>query len=433
MPIQSKFTIKKITYPNGSETYRVAGRIEGKQIRKHFKTRKAAVEEKQRLEIRRVEGDTDGQTIFTTLTRDQNRDAIAAVNRLKAAKSKKTLSFAVDFLLKHYSEAGEEMVLKDATRLYEDHKSLEETRGIISGRQYKSIRYEMRGLKAYFGEDQMLDEITGEQLEKYINAPRTGNNRSAGFSMKTWNNRRGLLSTFFKYSYEKKWVGRNPVEDVRIFKVKHRRSTAETLTAEQAADMMKFLETYAGPKYKKSPLGPRYPGFMVPYFALSLFAGIRPDNRDGEISKLRPKDIDLDQGVIRIEPEVSKVNERRIVKIQPNLRAWLEKYPLPETGAVPIGDAGRIVLEVRQKFDLGHDVLRHTFISMLVAAFRSVGEASLQAGNSEAVVRRHYLDLKTVKEADQFWRIMPEGMALPENLEKKDGVYVEVEEVKKAS
>jgi hypothetical protein len=32
---------------------------------------------------------------------------------------------------------------------------------------------------------------------------------------------------------------------------------------------------------------------------------------------------------------VSKVNERRIIQIQPNLRAWLKKYPFPEKGAVP--------------------------------------------------------------------------------------------------
>ena len=217
-----------------------------------------------------------------------------------------------------------------------------------------------------------------------------------------------------------------------MFKVKHRRSTAETLTAQQAADLMAFLETYKGPEYKKRPAEKHEPGFLVPYFALAMFAGIRPDLRYGEIRKIRPKDIDFSVGVIRIEPEISKVNERRIIKLQPNLRAWLTKYPLRDIGAVPVGDPDRIILEVRKKFSLGHDVLRHTFISMMVAAFKSVGEAALQAGNSEAVVRRHYLDLKTEAEADAFWRIMPEGMKLPAKLEKKDGQYVEAAPKRKA-
>jgi hypothetical protein len=39
--------------------------------------------------------------------------------------------------------------------------------------------------------------------------------------------------------------------------------------------------------------------------------------------------------------------------------------------------------------------MRHTFISMHVAKFRSLGEAALQAGNSEAIIKKHYLDLKS--------------------------------------
>ena len=78
---------------------------------------------------------------------------------------------------------------------------------------------------------------------------------------------------------------------------------------------------------------------------------------------------------------------------------------------------------MRAKRKLTHDVMRHTFISLNVGAFRSVGDASLQAGNSEAVIRKHYLDLKSVEEADAFWGILPEGETLPE-LKKKDGRYV---------
>jgi hypothetical protein len=44
---------------------------------------------------------------------------------------------------------------------------------------------------------------------------------------------------------------------------------------------------------------------------------------------------------------------------------------------------------------------------MLVAKYRSVGDASLQAGNSESVIRKHYLNLKSETEADEFWGIVP--------------------------
>jgi hypothetical protein len=69
--------------------------------------------------------------------------------------------------------------------------------------------------------------------------------------------------------------------------------------------------------------------------------------------------------------------------------------------------------KIGKKFGLSHDVLRHTFISMFVGKFRSIGEAAIQAGNSESIIRRHYLDLKTTEEAEQFFGIMPKHAAIP--------------------
>jgi hypothetical protein len=71
----------------------------------------------------------------------------------------------------------------------------------------------------------------------------------------------------------------------------------------------------------------------------------------------------------------------------------------------------RLRLKFRKQFGLSHDVLRHTFISMFVGKFRSMGEAALQAGNSESIIRKHYLDLKSTAEAEQFFSIMPKRSA----------------------
>jgi hypothetical protein len=48
---------------------------------------------------------------------------------------------------------------------------------------------------------------------------------------------------------------------------------------------------------------------------------------------------------------------------------------------------------------------------MFVAKFRSMGEAALQAGNSESIIRKHYLDLKSPGEAEQFFGILPKRKA----------------------
>src|SRR5665213_2951462 len=154
---------------------------------------------------------------------------------------------------------------------------------------------------------------------------------------------------------------------------------------------MAYLETYEK-------------GSLVPYFALCLFAVIRPSQRDGEISKLLPEHIRLDTGVILIEPEVSKVRMKRQVTIQPNLAAWLKAYPFKPINACYI-EYHRP--KITKRFALTHDVMRHTFISMFVAKYRSMGEAALQAGNSESIIRKHYLDLKSPADAEEFFGIRP--------------------------
>jgi hypothetical protein len=118
----------------------------------------------------------------------------------------------------------------------------------------------------------------------------------------------------------------------------------------------------------------------------------------------------LDTGVIHIEPEVSKVRMKRLVTIQPNLAAWLKAYQLDKYLINP-ANTKNFRKEVFDAFSIGHDVLRHTFISMFVGKYRSMGEAALQAGNSESIIRKHYLDLKSPTEAEQFFSILPSRIA----------------------
>ncbi len=87
-------------------------------------------------------------------------------------------------------------------------------------------------------------------------------------------------------------------------------------------------------------------------------------------------------------------------------------YPLEKFPIVP-GNFQKKRAKFSGRFNLSHDVMRHRFISMFVAKFRSIGEAAIQAGNSESIIRRHYLDLKTEKEAEEFFGILPKQTAQP--------------------
>ncbi len=417
-----RFKLSKFTNPSGQEVWRLSGTLNGKRIRKNFATRAEAVSERQGLEIEHLNGESEGQTVWTTLTHDQNRDAIAATALLKNSGLSKSLTFAVRYFLEHYKEAAETMTVDAAVTEYINEKSKECERGLISSRQERAIRIEMKKLKGYFTE-RIVGEIQADEIKTYLDSP-LGRSKAVP-SLKTWNNRRGYLSTFFKFCLSKKYVASDIILEVPKFRVKQARGTADTLSAQETADFMKWLETYQGPQNKDGTYWGK-PGCMVPYYALTLFAGIRPDWKDGEIKKLKAKDFRFDTEVILIEPEASKVNEKRTIKMQPNLIEWLKKYPLDEYPIIPPRRFRDMWADVREQRKLTHDVMRHTFISMTVGAFRSVGDAALQAGNSEAVIRKHYLDLKSVEEADTFWGIVPESEKLPA-MEKKDGRYIILE------
>jgi len=149
-----------------------------------------------------------------------------------------------------------------------------------------------------------------------------------------------LVGAFLKYCLLRDWVAANAVEKIAHYRgIGHRRGSAPTLTGAQCAEIMAWAET-------------AHDGALVPFIAPCLFAGIRPDLYVGEISKLEPKHVRLDTGVITIEPEVSKVRMKRTVAIQPNLAAWLRAYPLESFPIWPRGFK-RLRLAFRKKFNHG--------------------------------------------------------------------------------
>jgi integrase len=212
-------------------------------------------------------------------------------------------------------------------------------------------------------------------------------------ALKTYNNRRGILSTFLKFAFHRGWIVENPIVKVPHHRIRRKRGSPQTMSAAQAAKFMADMEGFED-------------GRWVPYFALCLFAGIRPAVPNGEITRLKPEAVNLETGIISISSEVSKVREPRKITIHPNLAAWLRAYPLEKIRLIP-ADGHTRRSHIAQKFGLAHDVLRRTFISMFVAKYRSIGEAAIQAGNSESIIRRHYLDLKNPAEADEFFGITP--------------------------
>lgn len=122
-----------------------------------------------------------------------------------------------------------------------------------------------------------------------------------------------------------------------------------------------------------------------------LFAGIRPDAQDGEISKLEWSAVK--GGKIYVSPEVSKTDTERIIPIRPRLARLIKGHP-KDGSVMPTGWAKRIQA-IRRAAGMNdpkfQDATRHAFASHHLVGY---GEASTQAamGHTEGsrTLFKHY-------------------------------------------
>jgi hypothetical protein len=293
---EHSFDVRRYKNRNGVSSWRVSGRLHGVRIRRNFKSKEEAAAEKAALKIK-AENETSGlRSITTRLTAEQAREAEAVFQRLEGRG--RSLAFYVDFALATYRDPIHDRSIAEATKDYLALRASDESQGQLSHRHALSFGLELRALEAVFRR-KTVSELTPDALTTFL--------KRGLPSKKTFNNRRGLVGPFLKYCVLKDWIAKNPIDRVPHFRgVGHRRGSAPTLSATQCAEIMEWAEN-------------ERQGALVPFIALCLFAGIRPDPYVGEIAKLDSKDVRLDTGVILVEPEVSKVRMKRAVTIQPNL------------------------------------------------------------------------------------------------------------------
>ncbi|MGF1453630.1 MAG: tyrosine-type recombinase/integrase [Opitutales bacterium] len=377
-----KVQVQKYKNRSGTWSWRVTGTVNGERIRKNFASHAEALNEKQHYNDILAQ-DSRFRNAVTSLTDAQLAEAQDAFDRLAGNYS---LRETVDFFLKNYHapvcDYTVGQVLED---FYADKRA--------AGVRERTIT-QLRSTLTRFGEamgSRQLHEINLEHLQAHIGRHQ--------WSRKTQNNVRADLHAFFEWCRAKPrcWIPANPAHDLPKYKTE--RGIPEILEVATVKRLMAKAQE-------------EYSGALVPYFALAVFAGIRPQFPDGELGKMALKGekvwdlVDLENRVIRIPPEVSKTSEYRTVDIQPNLAEWLAPFAKARRGLAG-ANFEKQYKSIRKAFNLGHDVLRHSFISYHCAMFQSVGGTALQAGNSESIVRRHYLKMVSAKEAMAFWKISP--------------------------
>lgn len=178
---------------------------------------------------------------------------------------------------------------------------------------------------------------------------------------------------------------------------------------------------------------------LVPYLAIGIFAGLRPEN---ELGRLDWDKINLKSRTITVTGKNAKTKKKRAVPISDNLAAWLEAVPEAErTGQIyyyrralrrVLGQDQATKAEKRAELEAqaahegrklsgptpdetpapevlrwGQDIMRHTFGSYRQSVIKNINQLCEEMGNTPHIARAHYLDPPDEESAAEFWAITP--------------------------
>jgi integrase len=219
------------------------------------------------------------------------------------------------------------------------------------------------------------DKITTTMLESWFSERQWKRSTIDGVIAK--------IGPFFTWCIREGWCSKNPVRG--ILRPKADDSEPVIFTVEEVERLM-IVAHQIEPS-------------MIPYLALGIFAGVRPE----EIQRLSWEDIGEDE--IEIRSIKAKTRRRRLIEIAPNLRQWLCLG-----GPIAPKNKRRKLDRLRKETGVtwAHDIMRHTFASYHLAKHGSGDKTSVQLGHSDTqMLITHYRKLVSKDNAERFWSISP--------------------------
>lgn len=207
---------------------------------------------------------------------------------------------------------------------------------------------------------------------------------------------RSRLATWFKFAVRRGYCPVNLCEQLDPVKVPY--TKPRIFTVAETAACLEWLK-----------VRPR----AAAWFVLTTFAGLRPE----EAMQTSWHDIHFADGWIRVEPQTSKLRERRVVAPRPGVLKYLQwvkkrKARLPLT-VKQLTIERWALLEHLQWAEWPQDVTRHTAASMWLAAESDAALVAHQLGHSEKILHSKYKAVSfadgsplTRAGAEKFWALL---------------------------
>ena len=361
--------IKERKNPGGKISYMVdLGLVNGQRPRKFFSTKAEALTYAEQCRTARK---NEGRNVFD-LGQKERVEAVECLRILEPFG--KSLRDAVDFYLPHLKASNRTCTVGQLMREIGEAKKKDGK----SRRYLEDLRSRLGQFSKVFG-DRTVSGITSAEVASWL--------RDLSVGALTRNNFRRVLVTAFNFAVENGYASANPAETAA--KAKQVETNVEILTVKQTVALLE-----------------RAKEDILPAIAIGAFAGLRR----AEIERLDWADVKLAAGFIEVKASKAKSARRRLIKIRPNLAAWIAPYA-KQNGAVPPSTFRVRMDQARSAAGITEwpqNALRHSFASYHLAHFENAAELALELGHTNAqLIFAHYRQLVEPKDAAHYWNIMP--------------------------
>ncbi len=229
-----------------------------------------------------------------------------------------------------------------------------------------------------------IEKVHAPHIKTFLNGCKVGPRR--------WNNLRDQIVTLFRFARSERYLPKDRTTEAEdVAKMKVARKTVDMFTP---AELRIIIEN-------TRPV-------WLPWVLISAYAGVRTF----EVLRMEWSCVRWEQRLIDLPPEVTKVNERRIIpmcdELIEGLVPWRQATGPVCEDKVPQREIEQIMAKVKDShpaFRWKHNALRHAYGSYRTALTQNVPQVALEMGNSVHMVKRHYLEAKTFEEGLQWFKI----------------------------
>lgn len=361
--------VKKHSYFSKGKEYTYfevyIGRKDGKDVWKRCKT----LPEARQLERKYKNNHNDVEAALIGLTTPVKVEILRVIEG--CMRLDVSLTHIYEYYLKHHA-TDESLTIYECAQRYMDELN-------ASGRR-ENYKKTMRQWIAQF------TDTLG-----YIKAPALNHNDIKNLynkvldrSKSTWKNR---CSAFFSWMIRNNYLQENLAEKLQTPILD--RKLPQVLTVEQCRILLA-----------------KCPAKILPGLILMLFGGIRPF----EAKQITQPAISFDRRTITVDGSIAKTRSFRTVAMSNNTVAWFQycekhRMRLPITPALKqVTECFAAILDLKT---WPRDCLRHTAASMMLMRDKSAEKVALELGNSPGVLHRHYKNLVSEEDCEEFWSLTP--------------------------